>query len=57
MNLTVKAVRQSALTGLHARVLLVDDVDLATATDHTAVLVPNLGRFQAVSDFHDPTLD
>ena len=41
-----------ALTGLEARIGLVDDVDPALAPDDAAVLVPFLGRFQGVDDFH-----
>ncbi len=32
-----------ALTGLHAGVLFVDDVNPATTTNHTAVFVAHLG--------------
>jgi len=43
---------KSALTGFHARVLFVDNINPATTTYYTAVFVTHFGRFQAVSDFH-----
>src|SRR5665647_2500718 len=46
----------SALAGLHARVLLVDDIDAAMTAHDAAVLVAGLGRFQAVADLHGATL-
>jgi hypothetical protein len=42
-----------ALAALHARVLLVDHVNTAAATDHAAILVADLGGTQAVTDSHD----
>jgi len=44
-----------ALTGLHARIFLVDYVNAAMAAHDAAVLVAELGRFQAVADLHDTT--
>src|SRR5437762_4275471 len=44
--------RRSALAGLEARVLLVDDVGPALPPDDTAVLVALLERAQGITDFH-----
>jgi hypothetical protein len=41
-----------ALTGLHPRVLLVDDVDPAMATHDAAILVASFRGFQGVTDLH-----
>src|SRR5262249_16305461 len=41
-----------ALAGLEAGVGLVDDEDAALAPDDAAILMPFLGRFQRVDDFH-----
>jgi hypothetical protein len=45
----------SALTGFHAGVLLVDNVNPAATPYDTAIFIAHLGRFQAVSDFHGPS--
>ncbi len=42
----------SALTGLEARVGLVDHIDPPLATDDPAVLVAQLRRLQGVTDLH-----
>jgi hypothetical protein len=41
-----------ALTGLHPRVLLVDDVDPAMATHDAAILVASFRGLQGVTDLH-----
>ena len=44
------------MTGFHPRVLLVDDVDATVTADDTTILVADLGRTEAVADFHDTGL-
>ena len=43
----------SALTHFHARILLVDNVHTALATNYTAVLVTSLGRLKRIPDAHN----
>ncbi|AMW35299.1 hypothetical protein AY555_09055 [Haematospirillum jordaniae] len=41
------------MTHFHARILLVDNVHAALATNYTAVLVTSLGRLKRIPDAHN----
>jgi hypothetical protein len=49
-----KQMLQLALTGLEARIGLVDDVDAAFTAHDAAVFVTRFGRLQRIPYFHDP---
>lgn len=47
---------ESALTSLHARVFLVNNIDAPFATDDFAIFITQFGGLQGITNFHNTIL-